>query len=322
MSTNGDADGRPPAEDQEFEELAIAEEELIDAYVLNKLPADERSLVKKGLLSSPRLVERLHFARLLAKEVSSVPQPQTSVSVVEPEASDQLHGPAGEHVPWWKSFLGSSPRPAFQMVLAAGVILVFLGSFALLAGWMKLRSKSQRFDSGLAALEKQRQELEKQSAEQQSRSEQLSVELQKERQLREQNEKLIEALKRSQKQNDQSSSLGSIVASLVLFPGSTRDISGGNELIVSRGTSTVRLKLALEANDYSSYGVVIKNAEGVEVFQRNGLKSQSGKFVTLQIPAQILPAGPDYTARLSGITSSGAAEPVSDYAFRITLREK
>ncbi|MDX6444291.1 MAG: hypothetical protein QOH71_1365 [Blastocatellia bacterium] len=305
-----------PADDREFEELEIAEEELIDAYLRDELSDDERKLVEKGLRSSSRLVERFHFAKMLAQAASSVPQNQTSGSAAEFEASLAQHDPKRVKPPWWKAFLGFSfvQLPAFRIALGACVLLVLIGSAALFAGWMKLRSETQRLDSERVALDKQRQELEKTSAEQQSKSEQLSAELQKERQ-REQDQKLIEALKRSQKQNDQSNSPAPIVASLLLLPGSTRDSSGGNELIVPSGASTVRLKLGLEANDYSSYGAVIKNAQGVKVFQRNRLKARSGKL-TVQVPAQRLPPG-DYTVHVSGVTSARVVESVHDYAFRV-----
>ena len=310
------------AEDQEFEELEIAEEELIDAYVRNELPAPDRKLVEKGLLSSRKLVNRFHFARLLAKAASSIPQQQTSASAVESAPSFALPDPDRARIPWWKAFLGPvfAPPPAVRMALGACVILILIGGVALFSGWMQLRSESRRFDSERAALEQRRQELERKSAEQQSRSEQLTAELQKEKQQREKDEKLIEELKRSQNQNQQSQGAISI-ASILLFPGSTRDVNGGKELIVPPGASTVRLKLGLEANDYSSYGAVIKNAQGLEVFRKNGLKIRSGTLVTLQLPAQRLPPG-NYTIRLRGVTSSGAVEPASDYAFRITAKEK
>ena len=63
--------GQPGEADQDFEEIEIAEEELIDAYVHSELSADEHKLVEKGLRSSPQLVERLHFARMLARASSS-----------------------------------------------------------------------------------------------------------------------------------------------------------------------------------------------------------------------------------------------------------
>jgi hypothetical protein len=326
IPTNREADetGHLPIDDQGFEELAIAEEELIDAYVRNELPADERKLLEKGLSGSPELVGRLHFAKLLAKAASPGPQRQMSATAVGPEPSKRLPETEGDQIPWWKGLLRSSaaPRRAFQMSLAAGVILLLLGGFALLAGWMKLRSELRRLDSERAALEQQKGELEKKSAEERSRSEQLTAELQREKQQREQAEKLFVDLKRSRDQNDQSKSLPSAVVSLMLLPVLARDISGGaNELIVSRGTSTVRLKLGLEAADYSIYRAVIKNAQGLQL-TKTGLKprrTSSGKILLVQVSSNRLPPG-DYIVHVSGITSSGTVESVEDYAFR--LRKK
>ena len=63
VSVNTVENGDPPSE---FEDIDIAEEELIDAYVRNQLSVDERKLIEKGLRTSPQLIDRLHFARLLA----------------------------------------------------------------------------------------------------------------------------------------------------------------------------------------------------------------------------------------------------------------
>ena len=65
VTVNSAENGDPPS-DQDFEEIEIAEEELIDAYVGGELSLDEQKLLEKGLRASPHLVDRLHFARLLA----------------------------------------------------------------------------------------------------------------------------------------------------------------------------------------------------------------------------------------------------------------
>jgi len=51
------------ADDAKFEELEVLEDELIDDYVAGELSPDERRQFESKLKQSPRLVERVHFAR-------------------------------------------------------------------------------------------------------------------------------------------------------------------------------------------------------------------------------------------------------------------
>ena len=54
-----------------FEEIGIAEDELIDAYVRERLSSPEREQFEKVLSRSPRLSERVHYGRLLRERAST-----------------------------------------------------------------------------------------------------------------------------------------------------------------------------------------------------------------------------------------------------------
>jgi len=311
-----------PPTDGEFEELAIAEEELIDAYLRNELSADERKLFENALQGSSELRERLHFARLLGKEVSMTPQPQTVVS--------QIQGPSRQSdvefrgLRKWRHFFGASfmPQPAFRLALGTCVVLILLGGAALLAGWMNLRRESQRLAAERISFEQERQALEKRVAEQQSSSEQLTAEMMKERQQLEEDRKGFEELRRVQiaGEKSQSQTPAGIIATLLITPGLMRGPGGPAELLVAPGTSKIKLELGLEAVEYTKYRAVIKDARGGVIARSNLRASRTQKFLTLQLPAARFPAG-DYILHLSGLTSVGAVEPVSDYPFRIRSKK-
>ena len=57
--------------DAAFEELEIAEEELIDRYVRQDLSAENARQMESALATSPRLRERVEFARILARKVEA-----------------------------------------------------------------------------------------------------------------------------------------------------------------------------------------------------------------------------------------------------------
>jgi hypothetical protein len=315
--------GQPGTADQDFEEFEIAEAELIDAYVHNELSAEERQLVEKGLRRSPRLVERLHFARMLAEASSSAP---AFVSPpVEPETVTDRAQAEPVEIPWWKGFFSASlvPQPAFRLALAVCVIFVLLGGVASIVGWMKLRNESNRLGRERAAVEQQRVELEKRLVEQQSSREQLTAELQKERQQREAAEKIIEDLKLQQNPNDQRNpSAISNFASILLFPSGTRG-GGAKVLPVSPTTSEIRVDLSLEAAEYPSYRVVIEDSGRRVIAQQRARvrHTRSGPILSIRVPAQRFPQG-DYQIHVSGLTSSGALDPVEDYVFRVTEKKE
>src|SRR5437016_7760505 len=237
-----------PPTDGEFEELAIAEEELIDAYLRKELSADERKLFENALHGSSELRERLHFASLLLKEVSSTPQPQTLVSQID--HSSHPSEVAFRSLRKWRHFFGPSfmPKPAFRLALAACVVLILLGGAALLAGWMNLRRESQRLAAERTTLEQQQQALEKSAAEQQSRSEQLTAEIMKGRQQLEEDRKRFEELRGAQiaGEKSQSQTPAGIIATLLITPGLMRGPGGPAELLVAPGTSKIKLELGLE----------------------------------------------------------------------------
>ena len=61
------------SDDTEFENIEIAEEELVDRYVRSELSQEDQSRFEKTLAASPRLTERVHFASLWKNKVADAP---------------------------------------------------------------------------------------------------------------------------------------------------------------------------------------------------------------------------------------------------------
>src|SRR5947207_5253847 len=66
MDEKGSLEAAFFSDDNQFEELEIAEDELIDHYVRNELSDRDRKGFEAAMLSSRRLSERVKFARALA----------------------------------------------------------------------------------------------------------------------------------------------------------------------------------------------------------------------------------------------------------------
>jgi hypothetical protein len=302
------------SDDDEFEELEIVEEELIDRYVRGELSAGDRSFFEQRLSKSPRLRERVEFAKLLKAKVAAA-----SVPVVE-EASSRRAIEAPKQS-WWKAlfgigfpgFPGFIGQPASRVALAVPMALVLVGSVALILGWMHLRNESRRISAELAAVEQRKRELEQQAANQRSQTEQLASDLQEARNQQAAQEKLIEEL-RAQQPTDRPRE--STTAFLSLIAG-TRSVGQSNTLSIGPNVSRVRLSLPLAQADYPKYKVTVRTPEGNAVHQADGLiKNARTKTLTIQVPAGGLNAG-DYIVNVEGVTPSGTFESVADYSFRL-----
>ena len=305
VSVNNSENGGHPG-DPDFEEIEIAEEELIDAYVRGQLSGDERKLLEKGLRNSPHLVDRLHFARLLADAADRATEAEVSSNRQHQESSSSRK-------PWWHFLLTwRPPQPALNLAFATSVLIIVVGGPVLMVGWMSLRRESQQLAEQKAALERQKSELQKSAAEQQLATDQIRAQLREEQQKREADQQLIAELQQAQNKETTGSST---IASLFLLPAS-RASGKEKELKPPSGTSKIRLQLAVESIDYSSFMVQVKNSQDREIFQSRVRRPRSGKLVTITIPSSVLPASA-YTLQLSGITPEGTSELVGNYSFRI-----
>lgn len=304
------------ADDAKFEELEIAEADLIDAYVQKDLSPEDQRQFEAKLRASPPLLERVKFARLLKEKAAdsfSFPQEgsgQPDYAVIQPKP----------RVRWWAGLLA---QPAFRVAVAAGVFVILVGGVALLLGWRNLRSQSEHLASERAAFQKQRLESDQQSTEQQAKIEQLTADLQRARVQRAEDLNWIEESQPTNKDKETQTRQPVLTTFAVfLTPGSLR--SGGRqpELTIGRETITARLQLALERNDYPTYNAAIKTADGTEVIRKSGLRPRntgSGHQLFLSASSQRLAPG-DYTVHVDGVTASGQVETVSDYAFRVVKR--
>jgi hypothetical protein len=289
------------------EEIEIVEEDLVDAYVRGELSLQEQKLLEKGLRSSPHLVERLHFARLLAAAANAAPEGELSSSPL-----DSLPAPRKA---WWQIGLAGALRPpAFQTAFAACALVIFIGTVGLFASWMRLRQETRQLAEERASIEQQKLKMQQSAAEQKTAADRVSAELQEAQKTIEANQKLIADLQaRNQKT---ATPISGTIATLFLLP-TTR--SGGQKELKPLATdSKVKLQLSVESIDYSHYQVIITNSLN-QVVSRNHLSSpRAGKLVTVTVPLRLLPPG-EYGVELSGISASGPVS-VSEFAFRITER--
>jgi len=288
------------ADDSKLVDFELAEDELVDAYVRGELSADERRQFEAKLSNSPRLVERVNFARVFAEKVDST---LDEVSVTNPASGSWLRF-FTLHPAW-----GTTAAAFGLIILAAGVVLFIVG--------LRLREQSRQLAAERSMLQRQREALDKSSSEQQAGIEQALTEAQRER------DRLTEAITSIEESTSPATAVAAF-ATVFLSPGATRAQGRESTLVVRQETRTAQLKIALERNDYPTYQATIRRvADDKALVRRRGLKARkvnSSDLLVLFVPVSLIPPPHDYTLRVDGITSTGAIEDVEDYSFRVVSK--
>jgi len=312
------------ASDQAFEELQIAESEVIDAYVNERLPAQARKHLEQQVETSPRLRQRVAFARTFAGAIPDIrleELPDASAKLPSPNASLPVIPSTVTTLPWWKGLFKDlfQRQPALTLVMAACLLLVLIGGAAIVVQSVRLRRESQQLADERAAIARQREELNRVAAEQNTRIEEKASEI-KAQELRNAEELArLEELRQKEKEKEGSNppkAASSSMATLFLYAGSLRGSGGPPKVKIPHDASLLLLGLVLETADYTSYNVVIKDVQKKEIFAKDGLRLRSGKTLILKVPTTQLTSG-NYSVDVSGVASSGINEHLRTFQFRV-----
>ena len=281
------------ANDDIFEEVEIAEDELVDSYVRDELsPAELEKFA--SLLRNPRVAERIKFARIL--KTAATPEPVTK----KIKRRD------------WKSIISSCFQLPGAGFAFASLAVLLLGG-VVFVDWLRLRESSRQLNLERAELQRQNRAL---ASQVESEKQQLNDEKKNAEAL---NAKLQQALENQER----SAPLG-LMPPLLLFAGSSRSSGGGNDLVLSSKPETVRLLLALETDEYSQYNAEVrKGVGGPIVYRKSHLKpttNKSTKVIDLRFPSVLL-IPHDYTVNVNGVKEPPAApELVGSYNFRVIAK--
>jgi predicted RNA-binding protein YlqC (UPF0109 family) len=278
-------------DDAEFEEFEIEEEELIDRYVRGELSKEESDQLEKTFARSPRLIQRVQIARVLANRLA----PEKVVPAEKPQ-------PRPARISWWQSLFGfSTGSRAPAMALGFSVLLLVLGGATLIAAYLSLREQSNQLAVQQAELEHRQRLLDQQAADLKAQTDELARRLQ------------LPSETPAPPQVTPTPQASAPVVFLTLAAGVTRSGDGSKSVRLGPETSEVQLTLNLRDTSYPSYRVTVNNADRGEVFSRDGLHPQAIRL-TVRVPAKHLPPGDYYVSVYGG----PANESVADYAFRVS----
>lgn len=276
---------------QFYEQLLCVEDDLIDAYAQDELSHTRRARFENHFVKTPGRRARVGFARVWPDYVAR----QSEVARPAPEPVRHRGVFAFLRLEGWPASLAAAA--AVLAVLAAG----WLGVESL-----RLRNQIEQAKTLREALERSQGELREQIDAERRRSEELSSQLERARQARDE---------QAASQAGADSTLASVIA-LVLTQ-NVRGPSGADRLIIPPGARWVRLSVSFRQGSYQSYTATIRTVEGRTIFSKPGLKARSagaGGVVTVLAPAAVF-ATEDYILTLDGVNDSGPPEEVSKNSF-------
>lgn len=268
-------------------EMRAIEQDLVDAYVGQRLAPDEKSVFESHYLSMPRHAERVAFARDLL-----------ALANVEPSLNV-----TGRREPFWRSWLSFFQTPQFGMSAALAMIVILLVS-ALLLFRERARSRDElaQLQAARSAQEEKIRALEQEIAKGRADAAQLATELER---LRQQSPRPTES--------------PSTIFSFLLLT-TTRNQAEQQTLRLDPNAAQVRLQMKIRTGDYKSYRVRIDPVDGGKIWESAAVTARpAGVTTTLSVlvPARNLTPG-DYNLELSGIDANGAAESIENYSFRVS----
>jgi hypothetical protein len=302
------------SDDDLYQQLLVAEDELIDEYVSDELPEQERAKFSHHFLSVPELRQDVKLAAVLRKHALETAQQEV---VAHKPAAPTRVSPFG-----WLGTLFT--RPAFGTSLAA-----LLLAAVVLAAWLAARNSQLKRQLGQLQVRQSptpepAPDLQEQLASERLRNEQLSAELRRQQELLADESRKLQEVREAQGQQqaggartqNRRQGVAAFVA-LALTPGVERDSGELKKASLSPDTREVRVRLDLAAGGYSSYRAALRAADGREVWTARGLRAAGTKYVQVNIPAKLLKPD-DYQILLSGVTSTGEVEELNSYYFRVS----
>lgn len=284
-----------------FENILIAENELIDAYATGNLSTEEHQRFESRLLINPHQRQRVDFAKTLAKYTANFPAEISNISPVKFSWSSII-----------SLLLSHKPLLSFSFVAA---LLVFVAGGVWLTSDTSVPQISQVNEN--ASIEISPTPLQIQE---------LTVEVNKGNKIAETN-KQVSAPARKSVQDKTPQDTGHeapiknnapAIFSFVLSPGLTRASGTSQKFSIPAKTDFVKMQMKFEENNYFSYQATLETVEGNQVWSSKEIKIKKGdKSIDVLIPTKLLKKA-DYILSLKGLTKGGVFERVEDYSFTIS----
>lgn len=301
-----------------FENLRVAEDELIEDYLLGNLANADKTKFEREFLTNEKRRQRVKFTREMLEKLKL-------------EAVLKKEERLSETVPFWTSLVAFFKQPQF----AFGSILAILA--IIFGGWFFLRNTEKSVDivkvtpspSPSVSVKQTPQTVETPQISETPKSEtntnqtNQNVNVNKPKIDEEKLKKEIEGNLNKLQENTNSEpkpkeQTKSVISTLALFAGGVRSEGKNNELNLPKNSLGANLQLNLESQDYKIYRAEILDQNG-NIIYRSGKISAKKSKINAFVPTKNLKKG-DYVVKVYGKNSNGEDESVADYQFRVNQK--
>jgi hypothetical protein len=328
-------------------QMLAVENDLVDEYARGELPGEARRRFEQKFLNSAERRRKIEFAGTLARldptsfsvpaDASAAGNAGAAPAFSTFDATQNSSAPASR----WKSFLDSLARFPLTPRLSFAALLLVL----LVGGALFLTNRQRRDDKILVRQTGQTSPRPASSPDITNNATPLTQiarppvavaptpESTESAQNHQPDSEASGKRSPAQRNGEQASPArkvnrpapsGLSVATLVFSSGMLRGENDQAKKFLLPPTATgARLTFALEKGDeYKSYQVELRAADGSPVFQSGRLTARAaraGLSLTLSLPARKLPAG-SYEALLRGVADGGRSHLIGDYYFDVVNR--
>ena len=301
-------------DDDAFESLVAARDELTDLYARGELKGHARERFEQHFLSTePR--------RRRAREAKELIEFSTRVAATEATAG------SARGVRWWPPFLAAR-SPALRFALASLLLCVALGGAWLLVrragtGPAERAAVTPPPDLGVAARPQSGGESQARSGDDVQGGGATAPTPPAATPEPRRAQEPGRAVNRAPERPAAPSRGAAHVASILLTPVLTRDAGQSNTLHLRPDTTAVRLQLPFRGGDYRRYVLVLRTVEGEQVWRGTVAATRApggGHAAVASVPARVFRRR-DHTATLYGVTAQGESHEISEYFFTVSRGE-
>ena len=291
-----------------FEQISVAEDELIESYVRGMLSTTEKTIFEREFLSTQSRRRRVAFTRSMLDKISK----ETEIAAAKKTET------VDENPSVWTSLANFFKTPKLAFGSAFALLLLIFGGWFLLPNTNQPEIARQITPTPTAEIIAPVQN--RNSTTNQNGSDNLNTNVAEKNPDNKNNLPNTNraALNSNQNSKNQKETRVAPAPVLALFAGTVRGEGKMPALNLPKNAPGANLQLHLESVDYKTYSIEIINPDGNPIFKNSKLKIRNSK-INFFVPAGKLPIG-DYIVKLSALNPQGENESVADYAFRINRK--
>ncbi|HQU85336.1 MAG TPA: hypothetical protein PKY59_19505 [Pyrinomonadaceae bacterium] len=277
------------ADENIFDEISVAEDELVEAYVRGTLDFETKRKIETNYLKSPKNIEKLEFTRSMLANL------KTSNETFEKK----------ENSSFLKSLVAFLTDPKLAFGAAFAILLIIFASWFLL----KKPSKNEIVKNATPT-PTVKTETNFNSQTNQNSSIEIPV-----NNVNKENINSNTETKPTPKPTETPKEKIVPNPILALFAGTVRGEGKTNSVMIPKDAKGLNLQMKLESQDYKNYRAEIVDQNGNSIFKSGKIAARNARLNTF-ISSEKLKKG-DYLVKVYGLNAENEEESAADFQFRV-----